>query len=215
MHGGIQLILHHVRAKYWIIGLRRGAATVVKRCLACIRYARKEQTQLMGDLPKERVTNTRPFTYCGVDYFGPIKVKRFEGRCRSIDKGYGAIFVCMTTKMVHIECVSDLTTERFKMALTRLSSIYQMPAKMFSDNAKTFEGADNELKIILETWKSAEVENFLSLRGIQWIFITPRAPNQGGLWEAAVKSTKHHMNRILINHTADQSGQPTNLAVNR
>lgn len=75
-----------------------------------------------------------------------------------------------------------------------------MPSKMFSDNAKTFVGADNESKKILETWKSTEMENFLSVRGIQWKFITPRAPNQGGLWEAALKSAKYHMKRILSNH---------------
>lgn len=113
LHGGIQLMSHYLRAKYWIIGARKESATLVKRCLKCIRYAHKEQTQLMGDLSKERVTNTRPFAYCGFDYFGPISVKRYEGRCRSIDSGYGAVFVCMTTKLVHIECVSDLTTERF------------------------------------------------------------------------------------------------------
>lgn len=43
------------------------------------------------------------------------------------------------------------------------------------------------------------MENFLSVRGIQWKFITPRAPNQGGLWEAAVKLAKYHIKRILSN----------------
>lgn len=201
LHGGIQLILHYVRTRYWIIGARRAATSLVKSCIRCIRYAQSDQKQLMGDLPKERVTASRPFAHCGVDYFGPIKVKRFDGRCRSIDTGYAAVFICLTTKMVHIECVSDLTTERFLWALARLASFYQMPKVMFSDNAKTFIGAKNELCDISKSWKSSEMECFLTSKGIQWKFITPRAPNQGGIWEAAVKSAKHHMKRMLLNHS--------------
>lgn len=34
-----------------------------------------DKTQMMADLPKERLANTRPFAHCGVDYFGPIKIK--------------------------------------------------------------------------------------------------------------------------------------------
>lgn len=111
----------------------------------------------MGDLPKERVTISRPFAYCGVDYFGPIKVKRYIGRCKSIDMGYGAVFICLATRMIHIECVSDLTTEKFLWALERLAAIYSMPERMFSDNAKTFKGAVNELKRIREAWMDSLV----------------------------------------------------------
>lgn len=113
LHGNIQLMLHYVRTKYWIIGARRASANVVKACVKCRRYSNIEQTQLMSDLPEVRLSNSRPFANCGVDYFGPIQEKRYEGRCKSIDTGYGAVFVCLSTKMVHIECVSNLTTERF------------------------------------------------------------------------------------------------------
>lgn len=196
-HGGVQQILHYVRVKYWIVGMRRAATRAVKSCNICRRYRKKPLKQLMGNLPKERVTASRPFANCGVDYFGPINVKRFSGRCKSIDKGYGAVFVCLATRMVHVECVSDLTTQRFLWALQRLAAIYRMPSKMFSDNAKTFKGAAIELKKIHESWKTTEMEGFLNSKGTSWQFITPRAPFQGGIWEAAVKATKFHMKRIL------------------
>lgn len=69
---------------------------------------------------------------------------------------------------------------------------------MFSDNGRTFLGAKNELCDVIKTWKSKDIENFLTTRGLRWKFITPRAPNQGGIWEAAVKSAKHHLKRVLI-----------------
>lgn len=73
---------------------------------------------------------------------------------------------------------------------------------MFSDNGKTFLGAKNELFDVNKSWKSTEMEEFLSAKGLRWKFITPRAPNQGGIWEAAVKSAKHHMKRTLIDKTS-------------
>lgn len=200
LHGGTQIMLHFVRSKYWIINDRKVAKSIARHCGQCYRYMKHDRKQLMADLPKERLANTRPFAHCGVDYFGPIKIKRFEGRCKTVETGYGAVFVCMTTRMIHIECVSDLTTNKFLWALARLASIYQMPELMFSDNAKTFKGANNELKDVLESWKSPELENFITGKGMRWKFITPRAPNQGGLWEAAVKSAKHHMKRMLNGH---------------
>ncbi|GFW19515.1 integrase catalytic domain-containing protein [Trichonephila clavipes] len=36
-------------------------------------------------------------------------------------------------------------------------------------------------------------------KAIQWKFIPPRSPNFGGLWEAGVKSFKHHLYRTLVN----------------
>ena len=85
-------------------------------------------------------------------------------------------------------------------ALSRLSSIYGKPHTMFSDNARNFKGAENELKRVLDSWQSAEVGNYLTMKCIKWKFITSRAPNQGGLWEVAVKSAKHHLKRLIGNH---------------
>lgn len=196
-HGNIQAMMHYVRAKYWVIQSKRAALKVVKSCVRCIRYAQINQEQLMSDLPKERLTVAPPFTYCGVDHFGPVKLKRFEGRCKTIVQGYVAVFVCMTTKMIHLECCSDLTTEKFIWALTRFSSVYRVPKVMMSDNGRTFVGAKNELKRIAESWQTTEMRDWITGNDIQWKFITPRGPNQGGLWEAAVKSTKYHMKRII------------------
>lgn len=199
LHGNIQKMLHYTNRRFWIMGAKSAAKATVKTCVRCQMLTANDRQQLMSALPKERLTPARPFFYCGVDYFGPIQVKRFDGRCRTIDKGYGVVFICMTTKMVHIECVSNLTTERFLWALSRLAAVYQLPNKLFSDNAKTFKGAENELRMIREAWLSKEVEEFLTTQGTQWQFIAPKAPFQGGIWEAAVKSTKYHMRRLLSN----------------
>lgn len=202
LHGNVQSMLHFIRSTYWVIGARRAATSHVNHCVKCKRYRKEDRAQLMGDLPRGRLSSfNQPFYYCGVDFFGPIKLKRFEGRCRSIDTGYVAVFVCMTTKMIRLECVSNLTTERFLWALSRLISIYGTPAKLFSDNGKTFVGAANVLNDVMKTWMNDEVDSFLTTLGIQWRFICPKAPFKGGLWEAVVRSTKYHLKRVLGDYT--------------
>lgn len=198
MHGGVQMMLHYVRVRYWVLQSRKAARNVVRSCVQCIRFNQKEHDQIMADLPKERLIAAAPFTYCGVDHFGPVHLKRFEGRCNTIIAGYVAVFVCMTTRMVHMECCTGLTAERFIWAFTRFTSIYGMPQRMFSDNGTTFIGAETILRKARESWSDLKTLDHLNQHGITWQHITPRSPNQGGLWEAVVKSGKHHIRRVSM-----------------
>jgi len=62
----------------------------------------------MGDLPVHRVNApNRPFTAAVVDYTGAIEIKAARLRGTSTYKGYIAIFVCLATKAVHLEALTD------------------------------------------------------------------------------------------------------------
>ena len=153
----------------------------------------------MGALPRPRVERSRPFSKVGVDYAGPLRVKTSKGRGQRATKGYIAVFICFSTKAIHLEAVGDLTTSSFLAALRRFSSRRGSPAEIWSDNATTFRGADIELRAMLQ---NAEIEwdlisGALANDGIAWRFIPPAAPHFGGLWEAAVKSAKSHLKRVL------------------
>lgn len=103
----------------------------------------------------------------------------------------------MKTKAVHLEVVSDLTTDAFMAAYTRLCNRRGRVHTMFSDNATTFHGANNEIADIFESWDTVMKSDGLAGRYVKWNFITPLAPHHGGLWEAAVKSTKYHLRRVI------------------
>ncbi|XP_049692380.2 uncharacterized protein LOC126053693 [Helicoverpa armigera] len=108
LHGGARLTLAHLQNRYWILG---GMNTVKKqliKCVRCHRFKTSRDSQLMADLPKPRVTPSRPFTHTGVDFTGQVEVKANKGRGIKITKGYIAIFICLATKAIHLELVSDL-----------------------------------------------------------------------------------------------------------
>ena len=86
---------------------------IIHKCVRCFRAKPRGVDYLIGDLPQERVTYSRPFLNVGVDYCGPLFIKKKRFRNRSKIKVYAAIFVCMGNKAVHLELVSDLTTEAF------------------------------------------------------------------------------------------------------
>ncbi|XP_055584679.1 uncharacterized protein LOC129737541 [Uranotaenia lowii] len=204
LHAGPQLMIATIRQRYWIHGGRNLARQTYHGCMKCFRQKPTLVEQSSADLPKSRVIQDRPFAVCGVDYFGPIFIKS-PIRRHGPTKAYGAIFVCFVTKAVHIELVSDLSTPAFLSALRRFVARRSRPREIHSDNGTAFKGASNALHRLYDMLKKnsedrEQIFNWCATERIQWKFIPPRAPHFGGLWEAAVKSAKHHILRE-IGHT--------------
>ncbi|GFX69513.1 integrase catalytic domain-containing protein [Trichonephila clavipes] len=150
----------------------------------------------MGNLPKERVRENFPFDCSGVDFIEPFWIKSNKQRTVSCIR-HGSISVCFVTKAVHFELMSDLTTQAFIASLKRFIARRGRPSLIFSDNGKTFIGANAELKRLykLVINPDPELAGFLVDENINLKFLPPRAPNFGGLWEASVKSFKFHFKR--------------------
>jgi len=155
----------------------------------------------MGELPVPRVQASRCFQHTGLDYAGPISIKGSTGRTPVIGKARFAVFVCLTTKALHIEAVTDLTTKAFIAAFQRFIARRSKPTDLYSDNGTTFHGSKrvlDEMRLLaMEQRKDENLANFFANEGILWHFIPPSAPHFGGIWEAGVRSIKLHMKRIM------------------
>ncbi|CAK1602112.1 unnamed protein product [Parnassius mnemosyne] len=200
LHGGVQLMLSYIRSKYWIVRAKGLVKKHIHKCLVCARQSATTRTQIMGDLPQVRVTPSRAFLYSGVDFAGPLQVLTSKGRGAKTHKAYISIFICMVTKAIHLELVGDMTSEAFIGAFRRFVARRGKCIHLYSDQGRNFVGANKELT---QAWKEAcaeftgHVAARLVSEGTQWHFIPAYSPNFGGLWEAGVKSIKHHLKRIL------------------
>ena len=178
-----------------VLELCKGAA------IDCI--SAKPQAQLVGQLPIERVTPDLVFNKVGVDYAGPVYIKYGFVRKPTVVKAYICVFVSLSVKAVHLELVSDLTSDAFIACLRCFISRRGKPSLIWSDHGTNFVGAAREIQELvkfLETQKAqATISEFCSTQNIRWEFIPERAPHFGGLWEAAVKSFKIHLKRIVAN----------------
>ncbi|XP_026325448.1 uncharacterized protein LOC113234358 [Hyposmocoma kahamanoa] len=143
-----------------------------------------------GNHPPSRLAHhQRPFTYTGLDFFGPLQVT--VGRTRQ--KRYGAIFTCLTTRAVHVEVAGDLSTDSAIMALRRFISRRGCPTELWSDQGTNLRGADAELqRAVLEA-----IQEDASIRFIKWRYIPPSAPFMGGAWERLVRSIKTALYTVL------------------
>lgn len=199
LHGGPQLTLSHLLRQFWIIGGRSLVRSLTRTCGRCARFRVKPQIQLMGQLPKERVTAERAFLNSGVDYAGPILMRTSKGRGHKSHKGFICVFVCLATRAIHLEAVTDYSSAAFLAAFARFTSRRGRPSTLYSDNGTTFTGADNQLKELFSQASAQvhEIAEVLAGQHTQWIFIPPHAPHFGGIWEAGVKAVKHHLRRTI------------------
>lgn len=201
LHAGPTLLLNSIRNKFWPISGRNMAKGVVRSCIKCFRFNPKLNNPIMGNLPSERITPMPPFTTVGIDYAGPISIKDKQGRGAKSTKCYISIFICFSTKAIHLEPVTSLSTEAFIATFRRFASRRGSPTKIFSDNGTNFVGANTELINLFKflNQNSDTIVEKISRQGVDWHFIPSNSPHFGGLWEAGVKSTKFHLKRVMQN----------------
>ncbi|XP_046387356.1 uncharacterized protein LOC124156925 [Ischnura elegans] len=196
LHGGVQLTLTTLRTQYWIVKGRQIVKTIIHRCLNCQRYRATPAYQIMGNLPAH---TCRPFSRAGVDYAGPISIRASFGRGQSSYKGFICIFICLSTRAVHLEAVSSYSSESFIAAFRRFVGRRGHCSLLLSDRGTNFIGANQELKRMFQRSSdyNRTIAEALASTGTEWRFNLPAAPHFGGIWEAAVKSTKHHIRRVI------------------
>ncbi|UYV84619.1 hypothetical protein LAZ67_X002847 [Cordylochernes scorpioides] len=195
LHSSTQATLATIRNIFWIASGRNVVRKILRTCMKCARFRKRRERererekeapfQLMGNLPFARINRSRPFLVTGIDFAGPFLIKRNMGRTTSTINAYVALFICFSTRAIHLELISSLTISTIRRFIARRGK----PATIHSDNATNFVGAH---KIIGKLCHNAS-KVLTNSEGIQWKFIPPSAPHFGGLWEAGALTPGHFL----------------------
>ncbi|KAK2899432.1 hypothetical protein Q8A73_005517 [Channa argus] len=186
-HQGRGQTLNELRANgYWIVGGSKVVTNYLRQCVACRRARRPTETQRMADLPANRVDPSPPFSYCGMDCFGPLYTK--QGRKEY--KRYGLIFTCLSSRAVHIEMLEDLTTDAFINALRCFIAIRGTVRQIRSDQGTNFVGAKNELAKALKEVDKDILSTYMAERQCDFIMNAPDASHMGGVWERQIRTVR-------------------------
>ena len=185
-HMGRGITHNEIRQRgYWIIGGSSAVSHVISKCVECKRKRGHLLNQKMEDLPKDRLEEAPPFTYCGVDFFGPFAIKEK----RSIVKRYGVIFTCLGSRGVHLETANTLSTSSFINSLSRFLNRRGPVRNIRSDQGTNFVGASNELKNALKEMDEEKISAYLHENSCEWIpfqFNVPHASHMGVVWERQI-----------------------------
>ena len=165
---------------------------ILGECTTCKKFEGKPyRAPLPPPLPTFRVEESPPFAHTGVDFAGPLYVKKVDGTTKKV---WICLFTCCVTRGVHLDLVADLSTPTFLRCLKRFTARRGLPSKMISDNGKTFKAA---AKVIQSILSHEDVRQYLSGLGVKWIFNLPKAPWWGGVFERLIQSTKRCLRKVI------------------
>lgn len=153
----------------------------------------------MSDLPLDRIQQASPFSYVGVDVFGPWQIvsRRTRGGQAS-SKRWAVLFTCLTIRAVHIEIIEDLSSSAFINALRRFTSIRGKVKVYRSDCGTNFVGAIHNIQAEAINVEDTTMQNYLQRSGSMWLFNSPHSSHMGGSWERMIGVARRILEGMLL-----------------
>nr|XP_055041009.1 uncharacterized protein LOC129428127 [Misgurnus anguillicaudatus] len=193
-HQGKGLTINEIRSRgFWIPGVNRTVASFVQHCIRCRKHRRPTEQQKMADLPSERIDPSPPFTFSGMDCFGPFFTKQGRRSC----KRYGLLFTCFCCRAIHIEMLDDMSTDSFINSLRCFIAIRGAVRQIKCDQGSNFIGAKNEFAKALREIDNNRLVTFLAEKQCDFIFNAPHASHTGGVWERQIRTVRSVLHSTL------------------
>ena len=151
-HCGLSQTLSVFRQYFWTPKIRARLKSLILRCVVCLRQRAKTIARPPPPtLPAERVQWKHPFSTVGVDHTGHFYCRDAFGNRIKL---YTCLFVCATTRAVHLEVVDNLSTTSIILCLRCLAAAKGIPSLIISGNHKTFISGE---KFLLDLQEDDEV----------------------------------------------------------
>lgn len=205
-HQGRHFTEGAVRASgLWLVGAKRSISSVIHKCVTCKKLRGKTEQQIMADLPTERLQTEPPFSYVGLDVFGPweVSARRTKGG-HANSKRWAVLFTCMSTRAIHVEVIEALSSSSFINALRRFFAIRGPAKQLRSDCGTNFIGASKELNLDPAKPGHTSVEDYLREERCSWVFNPPHSSHMGGVWERMIGIVRRILDSMLL-----QAGNPS------
>ena len=184
-HIGVEHLRPILQQQFWIIKATVVLKKITLNCHTCRQQRQLPSQPKMADLPNVHFSaKPADIKNVGIDYCGRYQV--FSGK-KPIQR-YICLITCLVVRVVHLETVPDISTEKFLMATDRFCSRRGKPEVIYSNNGTNFQGAANILH---------DLARRVSTRSIDWRFIPPGTPHQGGVWERLIEMNKRILYSIV------------------
>lgn len=185
-HQGRQFTEGAVRAAgLWIVAGKRLISSVLHHCVTCRKLRGKLEVQKMADLPPDSLSLSPPFTYVGLDVFGPWNVvtRRTRGGAAQ-SKRWAILFTCMSTRAVHVEVIQSMDAASCINTLRRFFALRGPAKQLRSDRGPNFVGASSELGMRPDDPNQTNTLKYLHENGCTWVFNPPHASHMGACGSA-------------------------------
>ena len=198
-HPGRGMTLNGIRkAGYWIIRARTAVTVYIRGCVICRKLRGMPCLQKMADLPVDRLEEAAPFTYCGVDLFGPFYIKEK----RSVLKRWGVLYTCLASRAVHIETANSMDTDSFLNSYRRFVCRRGPIRLLRCDRGTNFIGGKSELEAALAEMDKDKIKQEMLKDGCDLInFQTnfPKSSHANGVTERMIGAARRALEGLLTN----------------
>ena len=179
-------------------------SSLIFNCVRCKRLRGHPKGQKMADLPEQRTEPSPPFTFIGMDVFGPFMVKD----ARKEIKRYALLCTCLCSRAVHLEVLDDMSTDCFINSFRSFLAIRGPVKEVYSDQGTNFVGARNEFLKCISAVDNLDFKQFLKANQCKFKFNAPTASHMGGVWERMIRTIRDVLNGLLIERIAAESALP-------
>ena len=174
-----------IQAGYHIEKGKQLIKVLVSNCVICRRLRAKLSTQIMADLPAERVEDCPIFTHVGIDAFGHFLI--YDGkstrRNSASKKVWVLIIVCLPSRACHLEPLSSMDITSFRHAFSRFAAVRGMCRAIYCDRGTNFMGTNNQMEVSLSP---QELSAGLAFEGVEWRLNPAQGSHFGGHYERRI-----------------------------
>ena len=183
---------------YWAVRAGVLAKKVASACVPCRKNAAKTLSQPLGEIPAEQLKQPVAWGHCQLDLFGPYHC-RGDVNPRTTKKTWGMVVEDVNSGAVHLDVVTDYSTNAVLLTLRRFGSLRGWPGELRSDPGSQLESASGKL----EDWWSSfgdSLQTFAGTKNFEWKVSPPDSPWRQGKVERRIGVVKRLL-RFCIGDT--------------